>query len=176
MKFNVREKRHRLPRETYRGQVTVPVTACIEGKSTPFADEGIVKQFLEFLHSAMVKHNCIAFIYCFMPDHLHLVLHGQDANADVWRAMVSFKQQSGYWFRRHRPEFAWQKDFYDHIIRADEDLGAQIRYVADNPVRKGIVKLWSEYPFTGAIGIDIKTVMQDASTMSPHALACAFHL
>ena len=51
------------------------------------------------------------------------------------------------------------QDFYDHIIRADEDLGAQIRYVADNPVRRGLVKSWQEYPFTGALGIDLATVM-----------------
>jgi REP element-mobilizing transposase RayT len=100
-----------------------------------------------------------------MPDHLHVILQGQDDSSDTWRAMVDFKQKTGFWFGRNRPRDAWQKDFYDHIIRADDDLGAQIRYTADNPVRKGLVRLWSEYPFTGAIGIDLKDILADASTL-----------
>jgi hypothetical protein len=94
-----------------------------------------------------------------------LILQGQHDSADTWQAMVDFKQQTGFWFGRNRPEDAWQKDFYDHIIRADEDLGAQIRYIAHNPVRWGLVPRWPDYPFTGAIGIDLKVVLADASTL-----------
>jgi len=100
-----------------------------------------------------------------MPDHMHVVLHGRSDAADAWQAMVDFKQKTGFWFARHRPLTAWQKDFYDHVIRADEDLGAQIRYVADNPVRRGLVKVWTEYPFTGSLGIDLNVVMADAATL-----------
>lgn len=55
--------------------------------------------------------------------------------------------------------YRWQKDFYDRIIRSDRELAEQLRYLADNPVRKGLVSHWSQYPFTGAIGIDLHNVM-----------------
>jgi len=96
---------------------------------------------------------------------MHVILRGRSETADAWRAMVGFKQKTGFWFARHLPAISWQKDLYDHIIRADEDLGAQIRYVADNPVRQGLVKDWAEYPFTGSLGIDLKVVMADTATL-----------
>jgi hypothetical protein len=69
--------------------------------------------------------------------------------------MTSFKQRSGFWLPRHRPSVHWQKDFFDHVIRTPEEFDRQARYIADNPVRNGLVAVWSDYPFTGAIGMDI---------------------
>jgi putative transposase len=162
---NIREKKHRLPREAYRGRVTVSITACIADRRTPFVDDGIVKVFVEKLLNATTKWKCQVPIYCFMPDHLHLILHGTDDTADAWQAMVDFKQQTGFWFGRQRPEFSWQKDFHDHIIRSNEDLGAHCRYVADNPVRRGLVHQWREYCFTGSIGVDLREIMADTATL-----------
>ena len=161
---DIREKRHRLPREAYRGRVTVSITARIEGQRTPFLDATIVESFLEKLASAARKSLCNVLIYCFMPDHMHLILQGTDDTSDAWQAMVDFKQKTGFWLSKNRPEFSWQKDFYDHVIRSDEDLGAQIRYVANNPVRRGLVKNWIDYRFTGAIGVDLRVVMADTTT------------
>ena len=162
---DIREKKHRLPREYYRGLVTVSLTACVDGRRRPFLEEAIVQTFLETLKDAVEKNGCSVYIYCFMPDHLHAILHGMDDDADSWRAMVDFKQKTGFWFCKQRSEFSWQKDFHDHVIRANEDLGAHVRYVADNPVRSGLVKLWSEYPHTGAIGFDLKLILADAASL-----------
>ena len=161
----IREKRHRLSRECYRGQVTVAFTACVDGGSPLFTDARIVGSFTERLQTAVKKHQCVVFIYCFMPEHQHLIVHGNSPQADTWRAMVDYKQLTGFWLGRYCPDVKWQKDFYDHIIRADEDLGAQIRYVADNPVRRRLVEQWQDYSFTGAVGIDLATVMADTATL-----------
>ena len=48
--------------------------------------------------------------------------------------------------------FGWQKDFYDHHIRANEDYGAQVRYVLRNPVRRGLVAHWEHWPHRGVLG------------------------
>ena len=56
--------------------------------------------------------------------------------------------------------FAWQKTFHDHLIRTKE-LGVQVRYVLDNPVRKGLVREWRESRFIGAIGMDLETFLED---------------
>jgi REP element-mobilizing transposase RayT len=161
----IQEKRHRLPRQYYQGEVTVAFTACLEGGEQRFTDAQIVTPFIERLQTAVGKHQCIVYIYCFMPEHQHLIVRGTSAQADTWRAMVDYKQLTGFWLERQSSSIQWQKDFYDHIIRADEDLGAQIRYVAENPVRRGLVKTWHEYPFTGAIGIDLATVMADTASL-----------
>lgn len=161
----MRRRPHRLSREHYRGRVTVAFTVCIEGRDTPFRDADTVRHFTEKLAVAAVSNDCHALIYCFMPEHLHVILNGKTDTADTWKAMTAFKQATGYWFGRNQPEFAWQEGFYDHVIGADEDLGAQLRNVADNPIRKGLVPHWKDYPFTGAIGIDVDTVLSNAAMM-----------
>jgi len=100
----IREKRHRLPRECYRGEVTVAFTACVEDDYPLFSDASVVTAFVERLDTAAKKHKCIVFIYCFMPEHQHLIVHGTAPSADTWRAMVDYKQLTGYWLGRHNPD------------------------------------------------------------------------
>jgi putative transposase len=160
-----RERHHRLPREFYRGQLQVVFTLGISGKESLFADAEVVREFIVLLHSCAKTHNCIVPIYCFMPDHLHVMLQGTADTADLWQAIVAFKQRSGFWLGQRRPEVGWQKDFYDHIVRKNEDLGAQVRYIADNPVRRGLVADWRQYPHTGAIGIQLEEVINSTITL-----------
>ena len=159
----IREKPHRLPRDAYRGRVRVAFTTCVAARQPLFVAPHVVEPLVQTLSQAVEKHFCSVAIYCFMPDHLHLVLLGADECADTWKAMVDFKQRSGFWLSQHRPGVHWQKDFYDHVIRADEDLRAQLRYVANNPVRRGLVANWAAYPFTGAIGFNLHSVLEFAA-------------
>jgi hypothetical protein len=53
---------------------------------------------------------------------------------------------------------SWQKDFFDHILRKDESLPSVIRYILENPVRKGLVSDWRDYTFKGAIGCNLDDV------------------
>ena len=41
----------------------------------------------------------------------------------------------------------WQRNFFDHVIRKEESLIRVAEYILQNPVRKGIVPDWGEYPF-----------------------------
>ena len=159
MTQRIREKPHRLPRETYLGQATVSFTICVAHRAPLFTDAGVVGAFLDVLRSVAQHWSCVVVVYCFMPDHLHLVLHGTTHEADLWKMVVDFKQRSGYWLYRHMPRVVWQKDFYDHVIREDDDLAVHVRYVLDNPCRKGLVNDWEEYPFKGSIGCELEDVL-----------------
>jgi hypothetical protein len=95
-----------------------------------------------------------------MPDDLHLISLGQADRSDVLRGIEEFKQISGYWLETHHAQVHWQKSFYDRIIRARE-IGICLRYLLDNPVRRGLVSHWREYPSIGAIGLDLETFLQE---------------
>jgi hypothetical protein len=41
----------------------------------------------------------------------------------------------------------WQDESFDHVLRHAESLEAKIRYVRENPVRKGLVTRPEEYPW-----------------------------
>jgi REP element-mobilizing transposase RayT len=87
-----------------------------------------------------------------MPDHVHMILQGTDGKADTWRAMVAFKQRSGFWLARHLSGTRWQKDFYDHILRSEDEVRDALVDIASNPLRAGLVRDPAEYPFSGSIG------------------------
>ena len=42
----------------------------------------------------------------------------------------------------------WQRGFYDHALRKDEDIVTVAEYIVNNPVRSKIVENWIDYPFS----------------------------
>lgn len=145
----IREKHHRLPHDLYRGLKAVSITACVKDRVSFFTTQDRFRIFEEILLKALKRFECGADVYLFMPDHVHLLLRGESETADVLQAMRSFKQQTGFWLSRHGSPVHWQKDFYDHIFRESEATERHILYVLENPVRKGLVEDWREYPFKG---------------------------
>jgi REP element-mobilizing transposase RayT len=88
---------------------------------------------------------------------------GEREVSDTWMAISRFKQRTGYWLSQNAPA-CWQSDFYDHIIRRDQSFANQIRYIVNNPVRRGLVENWEDYPFTGSIGFNLRELLSDILT------------
>ncbi len=147
---NVREHKHRLFQELYVGNIIAAFTAYIHGRKNIFSKPEIFSALEEILLESLNKHECDAHFYLFMPDHCHLLIQGKDKSSDLWRCMVTFKQRSGYWLSRHGIQEKWQKDFYDHILRKDEDIVKQVKYILGNPMRKSIVANWRDYKLKGS--------------------------
>jgi putative transposase len=90
------------------------------------------------------------FTYCFMPDHVHLVVCATIESADLRMIMTRWKQRAGYEYKQRTGKHLWQPSYFDHVLRDDEDTHRAMRYVLENPVRKGIVAEFHEYPFSGS--------------------------
>jgi len=41
----------------------------------------------------------------------------------------------------------WQPESFDHVVRSSENLDAKIAYLLENPIRAGLVKERTEYPW-----------------------------
>lgn len=154
--FPTREKHHRLPRECYLGRQRVSFTCCIENGYPAFSDPVTVAALLDCLRAAITKYQATNWAYVFMPEHLHCVLEGTADTSDLWLAIYSFKSRTGKWLARHRPQAKWQKDYYDHIHRTDQTLAQHISYIIGNPVRRGLVEDWLQYPYLGSLDYDIR--------------------
>src|SRR3990167_2404287 len=89
--------------------------------------------------------------YVFMPDHLHLVLHGLSQNADLKACAVLAKQRSAYEYSRIYGRRLWQPSYYDHVIRDEEGILGFLAYLVMNPVEAGLVERPEDYPFTGSL-------------------------
>ena len=80
-----------------------------------------------------------------MPDHLHWLI----ADAAAMQQLVhSFKSYSTYAARTlgRRPRL-WQRSYWDHVLRRDEDLREVAEYIIHNPVRHQIVTDARSYPY-----------------------------
>ena len=160
---DIRERSHRLPLSSYRGEVAVAFTLCVQDREPLFEGRDLVRLFVGALTAACESQGCVVPIYCFMPDHVHVVTLGRAESADAWRAIVGFKQRTGFWLARNRPTIKWQRGFFDHLLRTQEDLATHVRYVAENPVRKQVVADWHEYPYTGSIGFDLDAILDSVA-------------
>ncbi|HUF78777.1 MAG TPA: transposase [Thermoanaerobaculia bacterium] len=99
---------------------------------------------------------------CILPDHLHCIWTLPDGDRDFsgrWRSLKSLLSRayldSGGWrgpvnaSRREREETGlWQRRFWEHWIRDEEDLRRHIDYIHYNPVKHGYVRRVTDWPWS----------------------------
>src|SRR3990172_7831953 len=105
----IRGKNHRLPKELYKGRISASFTLCLQHKAAAFTEPDVVSVFSSILSEIIATAHCTVPVYCFMPDHQHLIITGMSDKSDVMKAMASYKQKTGYWLSVNRPEIRWQK-------------------------------------------------------------------
>jgi putative transposase len=145
-----RRKRNRLPIETYRGPRAYFLTVGCAPRRNPFGERRIVEDCTERLRACSEKHGFAILAYCFMPNHLHLLVQSSHGS-DLPQFMKAFKQETGYSYRRPNSAVLWQKSYYDHVLRAEEDIRETARYIIANPVRAALVTMASDYPYSGSL-------------------------
>jgi putative transposase len=92
---------HHLPHVCYVGDICVAITAKVENGKPIFSKSDVVATFAETLQDCAVKKDCLVPVYCFMPEHLHMLIQGTKESSDTWRVITQFKQRTGYWLSKH---------------------------------------------------------------------------
>jgi putative transposase len=151
----IREKKHRLPIQFYQGFYKISFTLCIKDRKDFFVNESLFKTFEGYLLGKLETFKCEASVYLFMPDHAHLILAGTSENSELKKCMDRFKQSTGFWMKNNASGIKWQKDYYDHIIRGEEDFRNQLKYILFNPVRQNLVSDWKDYKYKGSTILDL---------------------
>ena len=95
-----------------------------------------------------------------MPDHLHLLVEGMSAAADLRRFVSDAKQSTGYWFKQQYRKPLWQVGYYDRVLRDGDVTLTVVRYVVRNPVRAGLVDDPAKYPFLGCPGLGLHAALE----------------
>ena len=75
-----------------------------------------------------------------MPDHVHLIAtfarqYGIGPTIRAWKG-----------FHAKHSGIAWQSGFFEHRLRDDAEFTQKLDYVRMNPVRKGYVSDWKDWP------------------------------
>ncbi|HMD84579.1 MAG TPA: transposase [Terriglobia bacterium] len=132
-------KRNRLPRYCYRGRQWYFITACTGLGHAHFSSGPLVGLLLDLLRTQCSSCSFNIYAYCFMPNHVHLELVGLSDNSDVIALLHDFKGNATSQVRTLSIRSLWEKGFYDHVRRDDDDHNAVAWYIFNNPVRKGLV-------------------------------------
>lgn len=108
---------------------------------SPFVRADLNQLILDVLQEEQERQNCAVFSYCLMPNHLHFLVSPCEEGISVLTFTDRFKGKSTNrsWAVGWRGKL-WQPRYYDHIVRAEEDLRAIAEYILNNPVRKGLVQ------------------------------------
>ncbi len=145
----------RMSLSTYRESGRIfSVTVVTPDRAPLFADIPLGRECVALLRAAHDAGRIRVYAYCLMPDHVHLLLGigaGRDLTTEVgrWKSLCTRALR-----RSGKAVPMWQRSFYDHALRKEEDVRVAARYILENPVRAGIVRRCEEYPLSGSFAFD----------------------
>ena len=86
-----------------------------------------------------------------MPEHFH-VLITPAKEVTLERAVQFIKGGSAHRIREERNMMfpVWQRGFSDHRVRDYGDYEAHVRYIEQNPVKRGLVEFANDYKWSSA--------------------------
>ncbi len=147
----------RLKSFDYYGAYAYFLTVCTYHKKMYFEKSSIVELMLKVLKGEADKFKFEIFVYCFMPDHLHLLLLGSE-DSSLKNFMRVFKQRSSFYFKKRYGEKLWHLSYYDRILRKEKSLRDVALYIFNNPARKGLGENFMDYKFLGSFAFDINEI------------------
>jgi len=108
------------------------------------------------------EHPFEVVAWVLLPDHLHCIWQLPEGDQDYSKCWGMIK--SGFskqmksellredWLsasrRRHRESSIWQRRFWEHQVRDDDDLRSHLEYIHYNPVKHGLVTRVADWPWS----------------------------
>lgn len=130
------------------------ITICAAESQKPFLSEKIASVIAESIDFLRSKKNVLVFAYCLMPDHLHLLVSLPEKSESLSKIVGDFKSYTTKIYRDQTNQYRlWQRGFYDHIVRKQEDLKEMALYILNNPVREGLVRNSEDYKYCGILDL-----------------------
>lgn len=160
-------KRTRLKTFDYLGAHRYFLTFCTADRHHVFEDAGFVELVLmQFLRAAASLGFSIV-AYCFMPDHVHLLVEGLSPDSDLRRFAKDAKQYSGFEYKQKKAKALWQPSYYENVLREDDDAWSVARYIIENPLRARLVERVDEYPFLGSAVVEKAELLTFVHSAAP---------
>ena len=110
-------------------------------KKNTLCIETVAEYLLNNMHVYEEQQKWFLHVAIIMPDHLHFIVSfspecGIQQPVKAWKA-----------FQKKSLGVSWQSGFFEHRLRNEQEFEAKAQYIRENPVRKGLVKEWSEWPY-----------------------------
>jgi len=112
--------------------------------------------------SVLAEHPVSIEAFVLLPDHLHTIWTLPDGVQDYSLRWGLIKERFTRSFpvgggreaahsasrRKHRERSVWQKRFWEHTVRDEDDFERCFNYIHWNPVKHGLVERVIDYPWS----------------------------
>ena len=164
-----RESNHRKLCQRYdvEGHAHYQTFSCLDRRPFLTSDRAC-RWFLEGLNKARVEHSFELWAFVLMPEHVHLLIlphKGVKVSRILQAAKQPVAQKVVAWVRDNKPSFLptmgredskgkvhylfWLPGGgYDRNIYSVEELHEKIKYIHNNPVRRGLVERPEDWPWS----------------------------
>lgn len=101
------------------------------------------------LHFDGQRYRLLA--WCVMPNHVHAIIETQEGFPlqDVLHSWKSFTGSRVNKLIKRSGEF-WQREYLDRYVRNAEHYQKAIAYIEENPVKAGLARLKTDWPWSSA--------------------------
>ncbi|HVG54512.1 MAG TPA: transposase [Vicinamibacterales bacterium] len=144
----------------YTGLCRYSLTICTHRRQLVFVTRQAVDLVLLQLLQAAHRSSFAVIAYCFMPDHLHLLVEGTEQEAALREFIRVFKQCAAYHWKAEFGSQLWQRSYFDHVLRDGESPDKAARYILANPLRAGLVSRVEDYPYLGSATMSIGELLE----------------
>ena len=144
----------------YRGLHRYFLTLCTHQRRSVFVTAGRVALVSTQILRTSHEQQFAVLAYCFMPDHLHLLIEGLADDCDCRRFVARAKQYSGFYYKKAFGAPLWQRYGYERTLRDQENSLSVARYIVENPVRAGLANRPQGYPFLGSATYSIEEILE----------------
>lgn len=116
-----------------------------------FKDKEDYNFFILRLQQYKRRYNLELISFCIMPNHFHLILRSDNSGKDIAKFMKSLQQSYARRFNSRYDKYGhvFQGKYQHRPIESNLALARVIKYIANNPVRKKLVKRAEEWPYSG---------------------------
>ena len=128
------------------GSNTYFVTASTWSHRSLFQTERMACLFIDTLHHYRREQRFVIHEFVVMRDHFHLLL--TPTGISLEKAMQFIK--GGFSFRLKSKLDVWMRSFNESQISTEEKFKSCLRYIEENPVRRGLVSTPQAHPFSSA--------------------------
>jgi putative transposase len=136
------------------------LTFCTYERRRLFLESDAVVAVRTQIQRAASDQRCAVIAYCYMPDHVHMLVEGQADDSDCRQFISRAKQYSGFHYKAAFGQRLWQRYGYERTLRSDEASISVARYILENPIRARLVKGIDEYPFSGSSVYSIEQILE----------------
>jgi len=134
----------------YIGRYRYFLTFCTDGRRQLFINPEVVALVRSQILRSAAHEQFAVVAYCFMPDHVHLLVEAQSESADCRAFITRAKQFAGFLYAKTFGRPLWQRYGFERVLRNDEATLIVARYIVENPVRAGLVTKPESSPFSGS--------------------------